>query len=156
MTNHRGGNRNNEMQKNVQTPPNIAFYINNKLNPDLFSDVAEKWARTIGDAGKLGKNKNKNKNKNSQIHRFYGEVLRFQDQIREHPDRFDNLLPYLYMLRARTAYAEARLHVTWHFSDFINNCLNEIKKKEESQTVDIFASFFEAFMGFYKKYSPAE
>lgn len=69
--------------------------------------------------------------------------------LKTNPADFDNILPYLKMLNAKAAYAMGRDLVSKGFKDFISTSLNQIKDKND---FDIFASFFEAFMGYYKFY----
>ena len=53
------------------------------------------------------------------------------------------------MLIAKAAYAEAKGSVTSGFTKLIKDFVNEIK---EPNDLNVFANFFEAFMGFYRKY----
>ncbi|ODS30929.1 MAG: CRISPR-associated protein [Candidatus Scalindua rubra] len=120
-----------------------------QLNPDLFSSNAEILAKKIYDEGS-------NKiNKPSQIRKFYNEVLRFDNMLKENPnpDEFYNILPYLKMLNAKVAYALGRNLVSNGFKDFISDSLKQIKDKED---FDAFAGLFEAFMGYYKYFRPSE
>ncbi|WKZ15878.1 MAG: type III-A CRISPR-associated protein Csm2 [Candidatus Jettenia caeni] len=115
------------------------------IDPDLFSGRADTLAKKIYDEARTS-----NKlNKPTQIRKFYDEVLRFDSMLKTNPADFDNILPYLKMLNAKAAYAMGRDLVSKGFKDFISNSLNQIKDKND---FDIFASFFEAFMGYYKFY----
>lgn len=131
----------------TQTLPEIKFWKDESkeiVNPELFSDVADKWAEYLKRVGK----ENKDKNKISQIRKFYDEVLFFHAKIKNEQE-FEKMFPYIKMLNAKAFYAEGRGHVTEHFKDFIRKCLEQIKNKKD---FDVFVKFFEAFMGYYRYY----
>jgi CRISPR-associated protein Csm2 len=134
---------------------NVQFKVNGVLDPELFSSKADECAKEVfsGQARSHGK-----ANKPSQIRKFYDEVLKFDGMLKSLPaqrqeDEFNKLLPYLKMLNAKAAYAEGRELITREFKEFISECLKQINSKED---FEIFASFFEAFMGFYKYYDAKE
>jgi len=134
------------------------FFIgpDKKINPVLFSDLAEFWAEKICNAGlTVKKNMKTNKiekklekNKISQIRKFYDEVLFFTDRIKAGED-YSIILPYIKMLNAKAAYAEGRNLITPEFKIFIKQCLDCLDDKD-IKTLEIFQNFFEAFMGYYK------
>lgn len=127
--------------------PEIKFWQNREkelVNPDLFSDVADKWAANIKESG----TREGDKNKISQIRKFYDEVLLFASRVRGEED-FQKMLPYIKMLNAKAAYAKGRKHITEDFKNFISNCLSQIQTKKD---FDVFTKFFESFMGYYKYY----
>jgi len=117
------------------------------LDPELFSSKAEALAKKISEEG------NNKTNKPTQIRKFYDEVLRFDSMLKTNPNEFDNLLPYLKMLNAKTAYANGRDLVSTGFRDFIKKSLDNIHDKDD---FNAFAGLFEAFMGYYKFYRPSE
>lgn len=124
----------------------IAFWknkANNEIDPDLFSTKAEDLAKEIFD-----QSSNK-KNKPTQIRKFYDEVLRFSSMLKNKPDDFNNVLPYIKMLNAKVSYALGRDLVSYSFKDFIAGSLSQINDPKD---FEVFANFFEAFMGFYKYY----
>ena len=123
----------------------ISFYKDpdkKLVDPDLFSKIAEVKAKEISEEG-FGK-----KNTRTQLRKFYDEVIDFKEKIESSED-FEKYQPYLYMLKSKAAYAEGRGHITEKFRVFLSACLDHVKSKED---LDVFATFFEAFMGFYKKY----
>jgi len=133
---------------------NISFWDNSgQLNPNLFSDVAEEYAKAICNAG-LKKDKKGNTklewNKISQLRKFYDEALRFKELIKG-GESIDDILPYLKMLNAKAAYAEGRGLITSEFSNMLKKCLDQVDSNNP-QSVEIFVNFFEAFMGYYKYY----
>lgn len=114
-----------------------------QIDPDLFSEKANVLAKKIYEEGS-GKI-----NKPTQIRKFYDEVLNFKNILKTNPQDFNNLLPYIKMLNAKVSYAIARDLVSEGFKDFITDSINQIKDPND---FEVFTSFFEAFMGFYKFY----
>lgn len=124
--------------------PEIVFWEDEKaelINPELFSSIADAWAKKI-------KEKGKDKNKISQIRKFYDEVLLFQSRIKDEA-QFKKMLPLIKMLNAKAAYAFGRKHITEEFRQFITNCVSNVKNRKD---FEVFLKFFEAFMGFYRYY----
>ncbi len=113
------------------------------LNPLLFSDVAEKLAKEIHDSG------GKHANKRSQLRKFFDEVIRLNSLAKSNPGDWDNIIPYVNMLIAKAAYAQGRGKVTQEFVGFVKGCIEQVHKDRD---LDVFANFFEAFIGFYRKY----
>lgn len=131
----------------VQQLPDIKFWQDEKqelVNPELFSDVANKCAEQIKTEGA----QNRDKNKISQIRKFYDEVLLFHGRIKDE-DQFQKMLPYIKMLNAKVFYALGREYITEKFKEFIQKCIGQIKNKKD---FDVFVKFFEAFMGYYRYY----
>lgn len=124
---------------------------NNIVNSNLFSSVAEEYAKKIHEEGiKNGKPKY---NKPSQIRKFYDEVLRIKALLEKSPDKFKELLPYIKMLKAKAMYALGRDLITKDFKKFIDECIDQVKDLKD---FEVFATFFEAFMAYYKFYRPSE
>lgn len=115
-----------------------------QIDPDLFSAKAEDLAKQIF-AERIGKLNNP-----TQIRKFYDEVLRFDGILKTKSSQFGDILPYIKMLNAKAAYAQGRDLVSSGFKDFISDSLSQIKNEED---FDVFASLFEAFMGYYKFYA---
>jgi CRISPR-associated protein Csm2 len=114
-----------------------------QIDPEIFSLVADKLAKTIYEEG------SGTGNKPTQIRKFYDEVVRFDNIIKTNPAEFNAMLPYLKMLNAKAAYAMGRDLVSKGFKDFISNSLKQISDRDD---FNVFASLFEAFMGYYKYY----
>lgn len=108
-----------------------------QINPDLFSTEAELLANLVY------KESTKKLNNPTQIRKFYDEVLRFKSNT----DEFEVLLPYIKMLNAKAAYAMGRDLISKSFKDFISTSIKEIESRGD---FEVFANFFEAFIGFYK------
>lgn len=115
-----------------------------KLDPRLFSDTAERYAKELGRQGR-------NQNKNSQLRRFFDELSRLNDRAQSGQDDWGHILPYAHMLIAKANYAQGRKLVT---SDFVHLIQDGIKQIEDKEDLKIFTRFFESFMGFYKVHGP--
>ena len=129
----------------------ITFYTDPSkkiINPELMAQDAHKWAEMISKAGLNSRGNKLEKNKISQLRKFYDEAQRLADLVRNGED-FRNVIPYIKMLNAKAAYAEGRKLVTSEFKNFISSSVAEIKI-DDQVTFDLFLSFFEAFMGYYK------
>lgn len=115
-----------------------------QINPQLFSETAEILAKQInqeriGSRDKL--------NKPTQVRKFFDEVIRFQGMVQSDPTQFGELLPYIKMLNAKAAYAAGRDLIGPEFKGFLNESLKQVN---DQQDFELFCSFFEAFLGFYK------
>jgi CRISPR-associated protein Csm2 len=122
----------------------VKFYNDKRaINPKLFSDDAEKLALEIHESGERARGKNKR----TQLRKFYDEVLRLNALTKA--ESWENVLPYVNMLVAKSAYAEGRGHVTPEFTVFLKESINQVEKPED---MGVFANVFEAFMGFYRRY----
>ncbi|HNV70816.1 MAG TPA: type III-A CRISPR-associated protein Csm2 [Candidatus Ozemobacteraceae bacterium] len=122
---------------------------NSKIPVDLFCKDAEEIANEVykGQQATRGK-----ANKPTQIRKFYDEVVSFDTRLRSADektknDEFQAILPYLKMLNAKAAYAEARELITREFRDFLSQGLKQITTPQSFQ---VFVHLFEAFMGYYK------
>jgi len=115
-----------------------------RLNPELFSGIAEEAAKRIAEKS------SDRTNAPTQLRKFYDEVVALASSIKAQPQEFDNLLPYLKMLNAKAAYAQARNSlISPEFKQFLKEAIDQIQNTKD---VDVFLSYFEAFMGFYKFY----
>ncbi len=120
------------------------------VEPKLFSDFAEKSAEVIAKSGVSRDGKRLDHNKRSQIRKFYDEVMRLNGNVKSKPEDWDIVLPYINMLIAKAAYARGRNSlVTDEFVNMIKDCVAQVQKPAD---LDVFANFFEAFMGFYRQY----
>jgi CRISPR-associated protein Csm2 len=120
-----------------------------KIDPQLYSKKAEELAKSLI---------NRKLNRRTQIRKFYDEVVRLDMRSRglnlDNPKdekKWADTLPLVHMLTAKAAYAEGRKLVTPTFSHFIKNSVAQI---EEPLGLKVFATFFEAFMGFYTLHDP--
>ena len=110
------------------------------IDPDLFDKTAVKAAKTVADG-------RREQNKSTQLRRFYDELVMWEEKIRQAPDKFDEYLPFVRMLKAKAAYAEGRKLVDGAFVDLIEQTIDFIKNADDMRVAKL---FFEAFLGFYK------
>ncbi len=134
----------------------IVFYKDKAkgiIDPKLFSDIAEQAADNIAKAGQTQTRDGKirlDHNKRTQIRKFYDEVVRLNSNVKNNPTDWDLILPYINMLIAKAAYANGRNKlVTADFVDLLKECVAQVQQPKD---LDVFANFFESFMGFYRKY----
>jgi len=123
------------------------------IDPKLFSDIAERAASDIAKSGQTTMREGRMRldhNKRTQIRKFYDEVVRLNGNVKSNPDDWETVLPFINMLIAKAAYANGRNKlVTDDFVTFLKDCIAQVQKPAD---LDVFANFFESFMGFYRKY----
>jgi len=121
-----------------------------KIDPALFNQQAEDMAKGL--AEDLNKSRRKDVNKQTQLRRFYDEVLRLDAETKTAGrEKWDFILPQVHMLVSKAAYAKGREKISDRFLTFIKSSVNQI---EDPKDLSVFASFFEAVMGFYKLHGP--
>ncbi|MDY5106243.1 MAG: type III-A CRISPR-associated protein Csm2 [Actinobacillus minor] len=110
---------------------------------EIFSDIAEQAAVLI--------KSNKDKNKTTQLRKFYDELSMWNERVqlaRENKEaKFQELVPFIKMLKAKVAYAEGRKHIDKNFSDVFNRCIDQVNNAETLRDAKL---FMEAVMGFCK------
>lgn len=115
----------------------------NEKSAEIFSDIAQRAAKHI--------KTNKNLNKTTQLRKFYDELAMWNDRVqlvRENKEgKFQELMPFIKMLKAKVAYAEGRKNVDKNFSDIFNRCIDQINNVETLRDAKL---FMEAVMGFCK------
>ena len=115
----------------------------NDKSAEIFSDIAQRAAKHI--------KTNKNVNKTTQLRKFYDELAMWNDRVqlvRENKQcKFQELMPFIKMLKAKVAYAEGRKHVDKSFSEVFNRCIDQINNVETLRDAKL---FMEAVMGFCK------
>jgi CRISPR-associated protein Csm2 len=122
---------------------------NNKLEPTLFSETAEKLATEIGNDGR---NRDiTGDNKSTQLRRYFDEVVRLNTQAKAKGADMDLILPQVHMLVAKIVYAQGRKLVSSSFVEMMKSGINQINDKDDLQ---VFANFFESFIGFYRMHGP--
>ena len=112
-----------------------------KPDPRLFSDIAEQKAKEIAEEG------GKEVNKSAQLRRFYDELVMWQEKVGDSDERFDQLAPYIYMLKAKVAYAKGRGHVGGKFEAMLRRVIDQAINANTLRQAKL---FMEAFMAFYK------
>ena len=119
------------------------------VDPALFSKKAEELAKQLAKDHDMSRGK---MNKRTQIRKFFDEITRLDIAAKSKPDTWPNVLPMVHMLTAKAAYAKGRDLVSDSFMSFIKQSVDQV---EEHKDLNLFASFFEAFMGFYRMHGPS-
>lgn len=135
-----GANRRQEERSHMEPPDFYTDKEKRTIKPDLFSECAERWAKKLPD---------QRLNRRSQIRKFYDEILRLNSLVKRDQRDWDGILPYVNMLIAKVTYAWGRDLVSDDFVNLMRKCVEQVKTPED---LEVFATFFEAFMGFYRKY----
>jgi len=134
----------------MEKPKRIEFWKDKEkgqVDPLLFSKTADEWAQKF-----IGVRQKSNKlNSPSQLRKFYDEVVTLNTTVQAKKQDFDHVLPLVHMLVAKAAYAKGRGHVSDDFMTFISTSVDKI---QDGADLNIFATFFEAIIGFYKYYNP--
>ena len=128
-----------------QSPKNLGMEIkfraqDDKIDPDLFDRTAWEAAKRVADC-------RREQNKSTQLRRFYDELVMWEEKVRQAPDRFEEYLPFIRMLKAKVAYAEGRKLVDHAFVDLMEQAIDSVKTVDDLRVAKL---FFEAFLGFYK------
>ncbi len=140
----KGANQYQTMEDNMYSIELWKDREQKKIDPKLFSETAEEFAREIGQ-------EDRRKNKGTQLRRFFDEIVRLNSQAQAEGSDWDTILPLVHMIVAKAAYAQGRRLVTRSFVDLIKSGINQIKEKDDLQ---VLTNFMESFMGFYKIYGP--
>ncbi|PIE68204.1 MAG: type III-A CRISPR-associated protein Csm2 [Deltaproteobacteria bacterium] len=119
------------------------------VDPDLFSINAEAFAKKMAydhddSRGKL--------NKRTQIRKFFDEVVYLDMTAKSRPDDWPSISPLVHMMTAKAAYARGRDLVSDAFLQFIRQSVEQVDDPED---LSVFATFFEAFIGFYRLHGPS-
>lgn len=116
------------------------------IKAELFDRVAKEAAITIAGS-------KKETNKPTQLRRFYDEIVLWESKVSQHPEKFEEYLPFIRMINAKVAYALGRKLVDDNFVKLINDGLRQV---DSVDTMRHFKLFMEAFMGFYKEKRPKD
>ena len=141
------GNPRRGPEQSISATVNLADVVltGEKINPELFASIADRTARQIAESCK------DTVNKATQLRRFYDEVCLWHEKLRTQPEKFSDYLPFIKMIGAKVAYAKGRNLVDENFYKMMEHCLKQVSDKK---SFDLFKTFFEAFMGFYKMHKP--
>lgn len=110
------------------------------VSPQLFADIAEAKAKAVAQGSR-------DANKSTQLRRFYDELVMWQEKVGNSDERFNDLAPYIYMLKAKVAYAKGRKHVDDNFETLFRHVIDQAT---DAATLRHAKLFMEAFMAFYK------
>ena len=96
-----------------------------KLRPDLFSDEAKNIALQLA-----------RETTSSQLRSFYGEVKALQNRMEDEEESFEDILPFILMLKSKADYKYRNgknQKIPQVFRDFIFAGVDEIKKIKKSK-----------------------
>lgn len=119
------------------------------VDPALFSTKAEALAKELANDHETSRKKF---NKRTQIRKFFDEVVRLDMIVKSRPEDWHSIVPLVHMLTAKAAYAKGRELISENFLKFIKDSVEQI---EEQKDLSVFATFFEAFYGFYRMHVPS-
>ncbi|MBF0177537.1 MAG: type III-A CRISPR-associated protein Csm2 [Magnetococcales bacterium] len=112
------------------------------IDEKLFDGTAKAWAVKLNEA-------KKESNKSTQLRRFYDEICMWAEKVGDKKEKYDELIPFIRMLNAKTAYAYGRKElVDKSFVELMDKCLKQVT---DPKTLQRFKLFMEAIMGFYKE-----
>lgn len=125
------------------------------LDPCLFSDVAKEAADFLNpqhvEVGQDRNGKSKIKtfeNKPTQIRKFYDELSNWQSRSQfMTKEEFLDVLPFIYMMKAKVAYAHGREHVSPNFLNLFSHIIEQVTDQKSLFHAKL---FFEAVIGFRK------
>lgn len=118
------------------------------IDPQLFSVKAEDMAKAM----RMDYSESRERiNRRTQVRKFYDEILRLDNIAQTRPNSWSTVEPQLHLVIAKAAYAKGRDLVSDNFLNFIRESVLQVKRPDDLR---IFATFFEALMGFYKLYVP--
>lgn len=107
---------------------------------DLFDSIADMVAMELNEAdGKY--------NKPTQIRRFYDELVRWQQRVKNSEDAFRKYEAFIRMMNAKVAYAKGRELVDANFEHWFKE---GIKATTTARALRNFQLHFEAVLGFLK------
>lgn len=112
-----------------------------KPDPQLFADIADRKAEEVARGGR------ERINKSTQLRRFYDELVMWQEKVGASDERFAELQPYIYMLKAKVAYSKGREHVDANFETLFRRVIDQATSAATLRQAKL---FMEAFMAFYK------
>ena len=115
------------------------------IEPNLFDGIAQNQAQRVAE--------NKKANKPTQLRKFYDELVMWEQKANQHPEKFQEYLPFIRMINAKVAYAKGRNLIDDKFANLMNDGLKQV---ESTETLRTFKLFMEAFMGFYKQERPTD
>ncbi len=116
------------------------FNLSN-LTKELFDTIADKCAQIIAASSV-------SINKPTQIRRFYDELVMWNERV-DSDEKFTEVLPFVYMIKSKVAYAKGRKNVDETFQKFIDKTIGQIVDRKTLNNAKL---FMEAVMGFYKQY----
>ncbi|SLM32391.1 conserved hypothetical protein [Desulfamplus magnetovallimortis] len=118
------------------------------MDPMLFSRIAENFALQIAEENRTERG---GPNKRTQLRKFFDESVTLNMAAKANPANWPNQIPLVHMLTAKAAYAHGRKLISKGFLEFIRNSVEQIERPED---LEVFTTFFESFVGFYRLHGP--
>lgn len=110
-----------------------------EISKELFDSTAKKCAQVLANK----------KNTGTQLRRFYDELVMWYDRaMADEEDNLENILPFIYMINSKVAYAKGRKNVDEKFQRYMEKLIRQIKDKKTLKNAKL---FMEAMMGFFKE-----
>ena len=112
---------------------------NNKIIPELLDRDASNIASEL------------DKISTHQVRRFFDEVKRYQSDIEKRKKPYNEVKPYILMLKSKAKYAASKKPEMKIFYEFIDGSIKKIKDPDqqiEQKKFSAFCLFFEAVYGF--------
>jgi CRISPR type III-A-associated protein Csm2 len=162
MPDNRSDNRGGFTENPEKDPPvdlkSFEIYSDKKgkiIFPELFGTTAEKIAYKFINEDRGGTYAVTT----NQMRRLYDEVKRLDLNLSVAPEEWQNIEPYIRMIKSKVVYNVARAigkkesekEVYENLSTFIRHGIDLVKDKEDFH---VFAALFEAVYGFYYKINP--
>lgn len=143
QNNRNGGQpRPQPSSKTEETARPLPQFDITKLTKDLFDETAHKCAKAISEASKT-------QNMSTQIRKFYDELVIWEERGSVSDEKFQEVLPFVYMMKSKVAYAKGRKHVDETFQKYFDTLINQINDRKTLKNAKL---FMEAMMGYYKQY----
>ena len=130
----------------------VEIKFGKSINPELYAGVAESMAMQVSTRDSRDRDR-KGRNKPTQLRRFYDELVMMHDKVEQNPDGFDDLLPFIKMIKAKVAYALGRGNVDYEYKTMMDKVIDGVTSREDLRQAKL---FMEAFMGFYKVHGPSD
>lgn len=147
-----------EDKSNFPAPVKVnGFYTSDgKIIPDLFDSKALEIAKSLIGTDRNGRTVGVT---STQLRKLFDEVKRYEQILSTGSDQWDKQLPYIKMIKSKTAYTVARAiktkpaeeKVYKNLESFISSSIDNIQKEAD---FSIFVSLFEAAYGFYYEMAP--
>ena len=114
--------------------------LSDPLDPEIFGNTARKADEHVAS----GKG-----NEATQLRKFYDEFILWFERVETEPERLTEYLPFIRMIKAKVAYAQARSVVDDRYVGMIERLVDQIDGKDP-KTLKRAKTFLEAFTGYYK------
>ena len=126
-----------------QTHSGTDIRLGSNIDPRLYSDIADSYAQKVANSGQ------RDENKPSQLRRIYDELVLLHTRVGSDAGRFEQMLPFIQMLKAKAAYAKGRKKISSEFESMLKTLVDQVNSVATLAQAKL---FLEAFMAYYKVY----